>query len=489
MKRLGDAGSLGGEDDVKRLKEELARQQGDLNKSFLEFCSKTDPLANWVDAMRDYEQYSVEIASRYNEGVSSTDGGALYSFGSGDCGQLGHGVSDPPVEEEETVVVRPKKIKAFANAKNIRLIVCGGLTNGVVDSKGLWTWGCADDGALGREGDENLPTLVSFPFKIIVTDVAFGESHGTCVSLSGQAFLWGAYRDKEGKTFFPTTATVEGDGKQSGSGTISKRPMELKGISNIVACSSGANHTLYLTGEGDVYSLGLGEQNQLGRRVSTKFKIPHPTDKDAEDVYDVTMLHREHLSPQKISLNIGSIRSIGCGAYHSFVISSVRFRVHGCGLNQYRQIAAVERDQLEWTHLTDLDGKHVSFIRGGEHYSVALAADGSLYTWGRADQGQLGRNADEKAGSFDGVPGKVSGLPPIASVYPASSHVLAVTRTGFVYSWGFGEMLQLGHGETEPDSGMGADQRLPKKIDFFKDGHVYRVSAGAQHSCVLVGKQ
>jgi regulator of chromosome condensation len=345
---------------------------------------------------------------------------------------------------------------------------------------------------LGRDGDENLPTLLKFPTRIIVTSLSLGESHGVCVSLAGQVYLWGSYRDKDGKTFFPTTAIVEGNGKQSGTGTISKHPAELKGMANIVSCSSGANHTVLLAGDGDVYSLGFGEQNQLGRQVSTKFKIPHPTDKEAEDIYDVTMIHREHLVPLKIKLE-ASAKSIGCGAYHTLIISSVRSQVYGCGLNQYRQIAPLEKDSLSLTHLTHLDGKNITFIRGGEHYSLALSTDGAVYTWGRSDQGQLGRPVENKAGSFDPIPQRVLKLPPVSQVYPASSHVLARTITGHVYSWGFGEMLQLGHGENVSEGsggyGMQLDQPLPKQIERFAHGNVFKVCAGAQHSCVLVGSK
>ena len=145
---------------------------------------------------------------------------------------------------------------------------------------------------------------------------------------------------------------------------------------------------------------------------------------------------------------------------------------------------------MDLTHLTQLDGKCICFVKGGEHFSLALSSDGSVYAWGRSDQGQLGRLVEDKAGSFDPQPQKIV-LPPVSQVYPGSSHVLAVTRSGHVYSWGFGEMFQLGHGESATSSGgygSHLDQPAPKRIEAFNNESVFRVSAGAQHSCVLVGR-
>lgn len=45
--------------------------------------------------------------------------------------------------------------------KNVCNIACGALHNVAVTSEGrVYTWGCNDDGAVGREGDEAVPMLV-----------------------------------------------------------------------------------------------------------------------------------------------------------------------------------------------------------------------------------------------------------------------------------------------------------------------------------------
>lgn len=471
--------SQSGPDVKRKLLDEKSRQHTLLNQGFWDFCQNADALATWEDAARDYEYYSMDLERKFSAGVSAQRGAQVLSFGSGDCGQLGHGVSDPPVIEEETSVVYPKPIKAFQASGGIRKISSGGLTNALVDAQGLWTWGCADGDALGREGDENMPTLVRFPGQqVTVLQVSLGDSHGCCVALGGQVFIWGSYRDKEGKSFFPTTAIVGGNPSSlSSPGTTMSSPQELKQPSGAVSLASGANHTVILLADGQVQTLGIGEQLQLGRKVDTELRKSNPHDSEDEGPqYDIAMLHREHLVPMKIDLN-KHVKAVGCGAYHTLLVTSDMFRVYGCGLNQYHQVGASKNATVDFTHIQDLDGKCIIKVAGGEHFSSALGMDGRLYTWGRSDQGQLGREVPDQAGSSEPVPTIVPNLPPLEDVSCGSSHVLGLARSGKVLSWGFGDMAQLGHGKMK-------DETLPRPIDRIT-GKAAMVSAGAQHSVVV----
>ena len=76
--------------------------------------------------------------------------------GNGDCGQLAHGV-----EEDDDMAVRFPRIVYSLRDKRAVSISCGGLHNAVVTETGqLYTWGCNDDGSLGRLGEETVPLLV-----------------------------------------------------------------------------------------------------------------------------------------------------------------------------------------------------------------------------------------------------------------------------------------------------------------------------------------
>lgn len=64
-------------------------------------------------------------------------------------------------ENDEDLMVRYPRIVYSLRDKKVCGIACGGLHNAVFTEQGqVYTWGCADDGSLGRGGDENLPALV-----------------------------------------------------------------------------------------------------------------------------------------------------------------------------------------------------------------------------------------------------------------------------------------------------------------------------------------
>ena len=77
----------------------------------------------------------------------------LATYGSGECDQL--------AIEDKYEISKPLRIPFFQEVHEQRIvkqIVCGGLHTVALSTQGLvFTWGCNDDGALGRQGIENLP--------------------------------------------------------------------------------------------------------------------------------------------------------------------------------------------------------------------------------------------------------------------------------------------------------------------------------------------
>jgi regulator of chromosome condensation len=64
-------------------------------------------------------------------------------------------------------------------------VVYGGMHTVALSSLGcVYTWGCNNDGALGRDGPENNPLPVIQLPKIFVTDIATGDSHTVVLNKS-----------------------------------------------------------------------------------------------------------------------------------------------------------------------------------------------------------------------------------------------------------------------------------------------------------------
>jgi regulator of chromosome condensation len=80
-------------------------------------------------------------------------------------------------------------------------VACGGLHTLVLGVRGeVWTFGCNDDKALGRETAEEedafTPGLVDLPKKAV--QVSAGDSHSAALTEDGNVFGWGTFKVRWG---------------------------------------------------------------------------------------------------------------------------------------------------------------------------------------------------------------------------------------------------------------------------------------------------
>ena len=61
----------------------------------------------------------------------------------------------------------------------------------------MYTWGCNDEGALGRktgDGDEYLPSQVENIDGVKIVQVSGGDSHTAALVADGNVYSWGVFR-------------------------------------------------------------------------------------------------------------------------------------------------------------------------------------------------------------------------------------------------------------------------------------------------------
>lgn len=109
-------------------------------------------------------------------------------------------------------------------------------------------------------------------------------------------------------------------------------------------------------------------------------------------------------------------------------------------------------------------------ISSGSGHMLAVRADGTVWSWGWAAQGQLGYPV---AAAYGLVPRQVPGLSDVVSVAGGWDHSLALRRDGTVWSWGnnSGGALCLGK-----RSASEAPQAIPNLVG------VTDIAAGQEHS-------
>ena len=122
-------------------------------------------------------------------------------------------------------------------------------------------------------------------------------------------------------------------------------------------------------------------------------------------------------------------------------------------------------------------GRRVVAVSAGRNHSLAITADGAVWSWGDGMFFCLGHGDDQDQLLPKNVEAFIAGRRVVA-VSAGDGHSLALTADGAVWSWGWGSFGKLGHGDQQ-------DQLLPKKVEALADQRVIAVLAGAYHSLAL----
>ena len=141
--------------------------------------------------------------------------------------------------------------------------------------------------------------------------------------------------------------------------------------------------------------------------------------------------------------------------------------------------------KLDGTELTNI----VS-ISAGYNFSLAVAADGSVWGWGDNSSAQLGQNNLSNSGVPYAVqvkaPGGTGLLANITMVAAGGNHALALDTAGKVFAWGLATSGQLGDGANRP---AGNESLLPRAVvgtdGLTQLGGVISIAAGNTSSTAL----
>lgn len=88
---------------------------------------------------------------------------------------------------------------------------------------------------------------------------------------------------------------------------------------------------------------------------------------------------------------------------------------------------------------------NVQAIATGWDHMVALAADGTVWTWGANGDGQLG-NGTKGVNTYSSVPIQVSGLISITGVSAGDGSTVVLKSDGTVWAWGSNGKGECGNG-------------------------------------------
>lgn len=107
---------------------------------------------------------------------------------------------DEDEDEKLRRALRPREFRILEDDSPLSIIKIesGGLHTVALANNGqVFSWGCNDDGVLGRTGTECIPMRVTLPEP--VTDISVGDNHTIAYSTSeNKVYYWGCYRTNSG---------------------------------------------------------------------------------------------------------------------------------------------------------------------------------------------------------------------------------------------------------------------------------------------------
>lgn len=121
-------------------------------------------------------------------------------------------------------------------------------------------------------------------------------------------------------------------------------------------------------------------------------------------------------------------------------------------------------------------GEKVLHVGAGLGHSLAVTAQGSIYSWGWNAGHQLGRD-ERQDSSLPACVEDVEG--DVVALVGGRAHSLALTSQGQLWVWGSGKNGRLGLGSP-------ADEPSPLLLESLENHCIAEVACGFDHSLILL---
>ncbi|CAI5507255.1 unnamed protein product [Closterium sp. Naga37s-1] len=225
----------------------------------------------------------------------------------------------------------------------------------------------------------------------------------------------------------------------------------------VVAISAGASHTVALLSDDRVCAWGRGEDGQLGLGSA-----------------------EEQLEPTEVAALAGKhVSALACGADHTTAYSEDSQTLWSWGWGDFGRLGHGHSSDVFLPHaVASLCGRPIKHIACGDCHCIAVDANGTAFSWGRNQNGQLG------LGTLDDalVPTQITALAgvPLRMVAAGAEHTAAAAEDGRLYGWGWGRYGNLGLGDR-------LDRKLPEQVTAIESERIAQVACGWRHTIVVNG--
>jgi len=354
-------------------------------------------------------------------------GSAAMAWGSNPYGETGNGT---PSNAGCFCVLAPTPVSGLSDATQIS----GGDRHTLaLHADGTVTaWGENSAGQLGNGTTTETATPV--PVSGITNAVAVDASnrHSLALLADGRVMAWG---DNLSGELGVGSSNFSGGGPETcGSSPCSKVPVQVPGLSDVVAIQADYYYSAALLGNGTAVAWGNDYYGQMGDAIGVQ------TGCECQD------------HPLPVPGVLGAM-SISAGEDHVLALLG-NGTITAWGENAEGQVGngSVIETTPPACYCVGAVGvgglsAPVRRVEAGDYHSLALLGSGALQAWGFNADGELGNGAMTTGGcECVPAPGAVAGLSGVQSVAAGGYHGLALLGDGTVRGWGYNTNGQVGDG-------------------------------------------
>ncbi|XP_033110754.1 secretion-regulating guanine nucleotide exchange factor-like [Anneissia japonica] len=376
----------------------------------------------------------------------------LFSWGANSYGQLGIG--------NTTDKFIPQRVESFPS-EAIKCIKGGGGHSVVVAKSGnVYVCGWNSKGQLGLGHRDNQLTFQKISGIPAISDVSCGWEHTLAITENGKLYSWG------GNNFRQLGHNQE---------NLVETPKQVQAMADytIVDIAAGLRHSVALTNTGKVWVWGAGSKGQLG--ILIQGNIPSLI-----------------VAPQQVPLPNITVKQVACGSFHSIAVTDDdKLMVWGCnkrgqlGELPYVPDTGEGTENISQPKQLPSIAKNITRVISGWNHCIIQTCDGSLFSWGRADYGQLGRipevpmlASQPYAEGCCYIPKPVEFEEKASQIACGSEHCLALTVNIHLYAWGWNEHGTCGDGST-------TNVYTPKLVPDIEGWRAVLIGAGYGHCFIM----
>ena len=357
-------------------------------------------------AWNDSSHRLVHVAAGNSHSAALTDAGHLYVWGRDHRGQVGMG--DIHARGEPSTLPRLVTLTQTIATSFVAHVACGVNFTVAVDGRGaVYSWGIGVFGNLGHGDtrDRSTPTRIEAFRGHHVVMVACGAKHTLALARYGEVYSFG-HGDNGRLGVADSTAAIGGGGgggaatdiyassgglaaAQTGQLVPRLVPGIAKGARFIAA---GEAHSVAVSRTGLLYTWGAGSYGRLGHGVSQDFAAPHA-------VATLTNVRSAACGVfhTMVVTQDGGLWSFGGGSYGQLGLGG------GRGSESGKNARAVLLPQEVQRHVRSFRGYTVREVACGDFHTICIAdnrdlgAGSHVLVWGFAVFGRLGLSGEAAA--------------------------------------------------------------------------------------------